>query len=125
MIGLTKGVLFKSLGEAKLSFLALKEILLEVEVILNNQPLTYMEDDVELPPLTPNMIIHGNNVFLPEDIIFVDNDYNDSVPPKLAKHLKKCKDSIWLRWKAEYLRALRERHDSSKKEKSVIFWKEI
>ena len=29
------------------------------EVILNNRPLGYVENDIQLPVLTPSMIIHG------------------------------------------------------------------
>ena len=46
MVGLTKGVLFKTVGKARLIFKALKEVLLEVEVIMNNRTLSYMEDDI-------------------------------------------------------------------------------
>ena len=39
MVGLTKNVLYKSLGKSRLPFEQLKEVLLEAEVILNNQSL--------------------------------------------------------------------------------------
>ena len=32
----------------------LEEVVLDVEVALNNRPLGYLEDDVELPVLTPH-----------------------------------------------------------------------
>ena len=104
--------MFKGLGKARLGFKALKEVLLEVEVILNNRPLSYMEDDIQLPALTPNMIIHGTNITLPEEYTDIDEDFNEPVPAKLAKQLKKCKDALWKRWTTEYLRALRERHNA-------------
>ena len=85
MEGLTKGVLSKSLGKARLVFKALKEVLLKVKVILNNRPLSYMEDDIQLPALTANMIIHGTNITLPEEYTDIDADFNDPVPAKLAK----------------------------------------
>ena len=115
MVGLTKGVLFKSLGKARLTFKALKEVLLEVEVILNNRPLGYMEDDIQLPALTPHMIIHGTNITLPEEEDDSDAEMNEPAPARLARHLKRCKDALWTRWTPEYLRALRERHDSGKR----------
>ena len=114
MVGLMKSVLYKMLGRAKMRFSALHEILLEVEVILNNRPLGYIENDIQLPVLTPHMVIHGTNVLLPEDDGDVDPDFNEPEPTKLAKHLKKCKDAVWCRWKDEYLRALREKHDCSR-----------
>ena len=120
MVGLTKRVLHKRLGRAKLSFKRLKEILIDVEVILNNRPLGYVEDNIQLPVLTPNMIIHGTNITLPEDTVENDPDVNEPKPSKFAKHLKKCKDSLWFRWKEEYLRALREKHNFKTGETSNI-----
>ena len=111
MVGLTKQVLYKSLGRARLSFRSLQEVLLDVEVILNNRPLGYVENDIQLPVLTPSMIIHGTNVILPEDERDDDRDVAEPEPTKLSRHLKKCKDSLWGRWNDEYLRALRERHN--------------
>ena len=111
MVGLTKGVLFKALGGAKLSFASLKEVLLDVEVILNNRPLGYIENDIQLPILTPNMLIHRSEVKLPKESLEDDPDVNEMVPSKLAKRLKASKDMIWRRWKDEYVRALRERHN--------------
>ena len=73
-----------------------------------------MEDDIQLPPLTPNMIIHGTNITLQEDDLDSDPESTDPIPARLARHLKRCKDALWIRWKKEYLRALREKHDAGK-----------
>ena len=88
----------------------MRELLLEAEVILNNRPLGYLEDDIQLPPLTPNMLIHGTNVTIPEEILDDDPEYRQPLPARMARHLQKCKDVLWKRWNTEYLRALRERH---------------
>ena len=37
-------------------------MLLDIELTLNNRPLIYTEDDVQLPVLTPNKLIHGINI---------------------------------------------------------------
>ena len=42
------------------------EEVLDVEVALNNRPLGYLEDDVELPVLTPHSMLHINTSYLPE-----------------------------------------------------------
>ena len=110
MVGMTKAVLYKSFGKAKLTFEQLRELLLEAEVILNNRPLSYLEDDIQLPPLTRNMLIHGTNVTIPEEILDDDPEYRQPLPARMARHLQKCKDVLWQRWHTEYLRALRERH---------------
>ena len=44
----------------------LEEVVLDVEVALNNRPLGYLEDDVELPVLTPHSMLHMNPSYLPE-----------------------------------------------------------
>ena len=36
--------------------------MLDIELTLNNRPMTYVEDDVQLPLLTPNTLIHGTNI---------------------------------------------------------------
>ena len=36
--------------------------MLDIEPTLNNCPMTYVEDDVQLPLLTPNTLIHGKNI---------------------------------------------------------------
>ena len=118
MVGLTKAVLYKCLGKSRLAFESLKEVVLDCEVTLNNRPITYLEDDVQLPPLTPNMIIHGTNITVLDDEINDDPDCLQPQPSRLAKHLSKCKDALWKRWQTEYLRSLRERHDNSRGPKS-------
>ena len=114
MVGLTKRVLHKMLGRARLKFDVLKEVLLDVEVVLNNRPLGYIEEDVQLPILTPNMIIHGVGITIPDESIYDDPDINEPLTSRLAKKLRRCRDSIWCRWRDEYLRALRDRHHITK-----------
>ena len=101
---------YKSLGRSSLPFETLKELVVETEVILNNRPLGYLENDIELPTLTPHMLIHGTNVSIPQNQIEEDPDYLTATLQKMLKIIKHCKDSVWKRWKCEYLRALRERH---------------
>lgn len=45
MIGLPKQSLYQSKGKAQLTFSELWEVLLDVEINLNNRPLTYIEHD--------------------------------------------------------------------------------
>jgi hypothetical protein len=85
-------------------------LVLETEVILNNRPLGYLENDIELSPLTPHMLIHGTNVSIPQNEIDEDPDFLTATPQKMLKTTQHCKDSVWKRWRSEYLRALRERH---------------
>ena len=49
MVGLVKRALYKSIGGANLAWSEQEEVILDVEILLNNRPLTYLEDDVQLP----------------------------------------------------------------------------
>jgi hypothetical protein len=44
----------------------MQEVLLDVEVALNNRPLSYMEDDIQMPTLTPNSMLFVNSNNIPE-----------------------------------------------------------
>ena len=39
-----------------------EELLLHIELTLKTRPLIYIEDDVQLPVLTPNTLIHGIDI---------------------------------------------------------------
>ena len=74
---------------------------------MNNRPLTYMEEDVELPTLTPNSMLFTTPNYIPELKAYheVDPDLR-----KRANFLKRTKEQMWRRWTNEYVRSLRERH---------------
>ena len=109
MVSIVKGAMYKVVGAAKLSFKELQEVILDIQIVLNNRPLTYCEDDVEMPVLTPNMLIFGKANYLPDE---EPSDIQDRDLRKRAKYLRKCKDALWKRWESEYVRALRERHNA-------------
>ena len=104
MIGLVKQAFNKSVGNGTLTWSELQDVLLDVEVALNNRPLSYVEEDVQLPVLTPNMLQFSRPNLLPED----HNQENPDLR-KRARFLAKCKDVVWGRWSTEYLRSRRER----------------
>lgn len=107
LIRLLKGSLYKSIGNGLLLWNELQEVVLDVEVALNNRPLDYVKDDIELPILTPSSLLHMQPNALPE---LEPNYIQDYDLRKCAKYLGKCKDVVWSRWTKEYLRGLRERH---------------
>lgn len=107
LIGLIKGALRKSIGSGLLWWTELEEVLLDVEITLNNRPLGYLEDDIQLPVLTPYSMLFQNSNVLPERSA---HHIEDGELRKRAKHLLKCKEAVWKRWSKEYLRSLRERH---------------
>ena len=108
MVGLVKSALYKSIGNGFLTKKELEDVLLDIETTLNNRPLGYQEDDIQMPTLTPNSLQFVGSTHLPEP-----EHYHEADPDlrKHAKYLKKCKDHMWNRWTKEYLRALRERHN--------------
>ena len=55
-------------------------MLLDVEVALNNRPLDYVEDDIELPILTPSSLLHMQPNALPELEPNHIQDYDQRTP---------------------------------------------
>ena len=107
LIGLVKRALHKTIGGGLLTWNELHDVILDIEMALNNRPLSYVEDDPQLPVLTPNSLLFGQPNLLPE------LEYHHLEIPDLrkrAKYLKRCKDMMWQRWTDEYLRGLREQH---------------
>ena len=82
------------------------EVVLEVETQLNRRPLSYVEDDVQFPMLTPASFLFQRTNRLPEQEHWREENVDLR---KQAKYLKSCKDALWKRWTREYLAALRER----------------
>ena len=107
MVGLVKVAMRKTIGNAYLTFNELKEVLLDVEIALNGRPLSYVEEDAQLPVLTPNSMLYTQPNILPEREPYHEEDQQLR---QRAKYLRKCKDAMWNRWTREYLRGLRERH---------------
>lgn len=116
LIGVMKQALYKSIGRAVLYLNELEEVLLDVEIAVNNRPLSYVEDDVQLPILTPNLMMYGQSNVLPETEV---DSIKETELRKRARHLRRCKDVLWSRWTSEYVRDLRERHNLKHKSKRL------
>ena len=108
MVGLVKQTPYKNVGRASLTWDELADLLQDVELTLNNRPLGYVEDDVQMPVLTPNIMLFGQpNITLEE----TNGEIDDRDLRRRARYLKECKKKIWDRWSNEYIRGLRERHN--------------
>ena len=57
LIGIVKSAMYKVIGGATLTWSELSEVLLDVETQINRRPLSYMENDVQLPTLTPSSFL--------------------------------------------------------------------
>ena len=81
-------------------------MLLDVEITHYNRPLSYLEDDPQLPVLTPSSMLFMNSNVLPE---LQPHRIEAAESRKQEKHLLMCKEAVWRRWSKEYLSGLRER----------------
>ena len=64
MVGLVKRAFYKCIGNGLLSWAELQEVLLDIEVALKNRPLSYVDEDIQLPILTPSSFLYGQpNMF--------------------------------------------------------------
>ena len=79
--------------------------------------LCYLEDDIQLPVLTFNTLVYGEDMYnLGDDIDSVNGDLR-----KRTKYIRRCKNNAWRRWKNEYLKSLSENHNmQSKKQKLLL-----
>lgn len=65
------------------------EVVLDVEIALNNRPLCYLGDNIQLPALTPNSLLFLRQNQLPEPYYLGEVDLC-----RLAKYLQKCKQTF-------------------------------
>ena len=109
LIGLIKASLYRTIGKAQLTWAKLEDVLLGIEIILNNRQLTYSI-------LTPNSLILGRNVNFPDGS---PHENESETIKKRHKYIKRCKETLWKRWKHEYLVSLREKHNLKSKDKTL------
>ena len=102
LIGVFKSAFRKAVGNGTLPWGELSDVVLDVEIAINGRPLSYMEEDVELPVLTPSSVLHLQPSQLPEL-----SAYHIEEPDlrKRAKYLYRCKEAVWSRWTREYVQA--------------------
>ena len=91
LVGLVKQALYKSIGGANLTWSELKQVILDDEIALNNRPLSYVEEDIQLPVLTPQSMMFGQPNLLPEGDV---DSVEDMDMRKRARYLRRCKDTV-------------------------------
>ena len=84
----------KSIGNGTLTFKELEDVVLHVEVALHHRPRSYLENNVELPVLTPSSLLNINPNQLPEPKARYEYDIEFR---KRVKLLNKCKQNLWWR----------------------------
>ena len=92
LIGLTKNTMYKSTGSSILAWNEFEEVLLDIELTLNNRPLIYVEDNVQLPVLAPNILIHGMNIVNLQE---ASNNIDEYELRKRSRNVQKCKENAW------------------------------
>jgi len=107
VIKFIKHHLFRTLGNANLTYEELNTILIRVEACLNSRPLVPLSSDPsDLAPLTPgNFLIGDASTALPEtDVSLVPTN-------RLTRwrRVMQVTQQIWSRWSREYLTQLQER----------------
>ena len=100
MVGLVKEALYKYTGNGLLSWAKLQEVLLDIEVSLNNRPVSYVDEDIQLPILTSSFFLYGQPNMLPD---LKPHRIQEHDLQKRATYLRKCMDTLWSRWTREYL----------------------
>ena len=115
MVRCVKTCLKKHMGRSSLTFEELRTILVEIEAILNNRPLTYVYDDENgvSYPLTPSQLIYGRQLTMTtkgrqSEII---STYQSLT--KRAQHHTRLLSKFALRWSREYLLSLQEQYQMS------------
>ena len=87
LIGVVKSSMYKAIGGATLTWSKLSEVLLGVETQINRRPLSYVEDDVELPILTPATFLYQRTNHLLEE----ETWRKEETAPSICKPAKtKC-----------------------------------
>ena len=117
MIGMTKTVIRKVLGRSFITLEALQTLVVEIEAVLNDHPLTYQSADIMDPePLTPSYLLYGRRITtLPYPVTNNDEltDPTFTTGTVLRDKLHRQEQLLQhfqTRWKREYLTALRETH---------------
>ncbi|XP_048587816.1 uncharacterized protein LOC125570309 [Nematostella vectensis] len=120
LIGLTKTTLKKVLGRTSINLVTLQTVVMEIEAILNDRPLTYVSPDInDEDPLTPSHILYGRRI---TSLPHPDTDADELTDPSYGNddHLRRDATRValviqhfWQRWKQEYLTSLRCFHGAT------------
>ena len=117
LIKSTKRCLRRTIGQTKLTLDELSTAVIEVEMVLNSRPLTYMSTEDLEEPLTPSHLIIGRRILslptpLTDSSVLDDPDFELSTKDvsQRRKHLSAVIGHFWRRWNKEYLLELRENH---------------
>ena len=103
-----------------MSLSILETIIVEIEVILNDRPLTFVSSELGDPePLTPAQLLHGRRITcLPYQAVEID-EFTDPSYGEASQARRRVKLQATVlrdfrkRWRHEYLTSLRDYHKAS------------
>ena len=114
MIGMVKDALHKALHGRKVHVEELVTLLCEVEAVVNNRPLTYLDNDVTNEILTPAHLLYGRKIslypFYEKEDVPVDFECNLDVLVNFHNHLNFVINKFKCLFYDCYLKTLREKH---------------
>ena len=115
MVRSVKTCLRKHMGWSLLTFEELRTILVEIEAVLNNRPLTYVynDDNRVSYPLTPSQLIYGRQLTTTADGRQFEIISTYQSLTKRAQHHTRLLSKFALQWSREYLLSLREQYQMS------------
>ena len=122
LIKSTKRCLKKQIGRTSLTFEELRTILVEIEVTLNNRPLTYVYDREQGVsfPLTPASLIYGRRIATtPNESQYEIVSTNKSLTRR-AKYQSRVLKNFTDQWRKEYLLSIRESSRVQNNKSNVI-----
>ena len=121
MVRSTKRCLKKAIGLRKLSYEELNTILIEIEAVINNRPLVYVEEEDMDQLLTPSHLFCGRRTMDKE--FRLSHETEDELNPNnlisRTKQINASIDHFWRRWSKEYLIELRENHKMKNKQSNL------
>ena len=125
LIRCVKRCLKKVLGGAKLTLDELQTVIVEIEAVLNNRPLTYVDNDDIREPITPNHLSFGHRLTMLDDVTLTeDHDMSEKLTGRLVRqrlrHKLKVLDDFTKRWYKEYLLELRDHRNTIKRDSKQI-----
>ena len=94
MVELMKHMLYKTMGNAHLTMVEMQEVIIDIEINMNNRLLIHLDDDIEQPILTPNVLPRRQIINVPD--IQLEEDNPDI--QKRQRYINKCKPAAWRRW---------------------------
>ena len=115
MVQSVKRPLRKVLGNSSLRYNELLTVLMEIESLINNRPLTYVYDEME-EPLTPNHLIFGRRLNS-----IAEKSEEPIEVTKRATYINELLEHFWQRWSKEYLLELREHWRIQRKRQRQAF----